>query len=770
MSTAFPIPRSDRRVDLTATASQTVFTFPYPVLENQDVGLFVKPPAGTQFSALAYGVGYTVSGAPSSSGVTVTLVTPAVAGATYRLTGARVPSRTSSLAPYGASYRSALETELDNLTLVLQELRRDFALLESFANTATAAVPLNSPTFTGVPLAPTAAQDTNTTQLATTGFVVAQAGSATPLVDGTAAVGTSLRYARQDHVHPSDTSRAPTANPTFTGVPAAPTAVPDTNTTQLATTGFVVAQAGSATPNAPGTAAAGSSLRYARQDHTHPNEVASALWAGAISRTVPDKLRDLPHLWDAIAPANRVTAFDAASALNYCLASGEIVTLPNTEVRFGSTIYASANNGGFRGTSKGSRLVCTNTAITALFCGNGSTEFSGLMFRDFTIGFTAAQAPGVWGIWASRVSDSVFENVRIGCVDDTTANGGTSRISNGIVFDRFSQNVWYGGEINVTSTGLATVGNADQSFGAELTIDGGLRIIATGNAGVQIAGASGGVYLNRVDISNSRYGVITNTLFQPGVANRELFLGPSCTIDNCLGWGVNIDTASLAYLETTGLWVSGCGSAGTGEGGIRIAPSAGVQAKWGNLRVQSCYYDGIQLNDGAHSFDGGFLKSNGTGGPGGHGLLITGAGVSNCSVDGMIIHNNGNVTRGDGVSIGAGADNYTITNNRLFSNGANPIKDVNAPSTTRIIRDNSGWVTENSGYATLLSGNTTVVVNHGLSDTPTYVELTPASALDASAYAYAAPADFTSTTFTIRYSTSAGANRAFAWRATRGAA
>jgi hypothetical protein len=38
----------------------------------------------------------------------------------------------------------------------------------------------------------------------------------TPLMDGTGAVGTSTNYARADHVHPTDTSRAPLANPTFT--------------------------------------------------------------------------------------------------------------------------------------------------------------------------------------------------------------------------------------------------------------------------------------------------------------------------------------------------------------------------------------------------------------------------------------------------------------------------------------------------------------------------------------------------------------------------
>jgi hypothetical protein len=47
------------------------------------------------------------------------------------------------------------------------------------------------------------------------------------------------------------------------------TAAPDTNTTQGATTAFVIGQAGTTTPTSIGTAAVGSSLRYARADHSH---------------------------------------------------------------------------------------------------------------------------------------------------------------------------------------------------------------------------------------------------------------------------------------------------------------------------------------------------------------------------------------------------------------------------------------------------------------------------------------------------------------------
>ena len=101
---------------------------------------------------------------------------------------------------------------------------------------------LNSPAFVGTPTAPTAAVSTNTTQLATTAFVLGQLATLAPVMNGVAAVGVALLGARQDHVHASDTSRAALANPNFTGVPTAPTAAVNTNTTQLATCAFVMGQ------------------------------------------------------------------------------------------------------------------------------------------------------------------------------------------------------------------------------------------------------------------------------------------------------------------------------------------------------------------------------------------------------------------------------------------------------------------------------------------------------------------------------------------------
>ena len=74
---------------------------------------------------------------------------------------------------------------------------------------------LASPAFTGTPTAPTAAADTNTTQVATTAYVQTE-------ISGFATL----------------------ASPTLTGTPAAPTAAASTDSTQIATTAYVKDQVG----------------------------------------------------------------------------------------------------------------------------------------------------------------------------------------------------------------------------------------------------------------------------------------------------------------------------------------------------------------------------------------------------------------------------------------------------------------------------------------------------------------------------------------------
>ena len=107
---------------------------------------------------------------------------------------------------------------------------------------------LASPTFTGVPAAPTAAASTNTTQVATTAFVRAEVaalvGSAGATLDTLGEIATALGndVALSTTLTTSIGLKAPLASPTFTGTPLSTTAAVDTNTTQIATTAYVVGQ------------------------------------------------------------------------------------------------------------------------------------------------------------------------------------------------------------------------------------------------------------------------------------------------------------------------------------------------------------------------------------------------------------------------------------------------------------------------------------------------------------------------------------------------
>ena len=101
---------------------------------------------------------------------------------------------------------------------------------------AAGGAPINSPTFTGTPRATTPTAGDNSTALATTAYVLAAiaAGSGVSTFNGRAGAVT---------LSGADVSAAGGAllvSPAFSGIPTAPTAAANTNTTQLATTAYVM--------------------------------------------------------------------------------------------------------------------------------------------------------------------------------------------------------------------------------------------------------------------------------------------------------------------------------------------------------------------------------------------------------------------------------------------------------------------------------------------------------------------------------------------------
>lgn len=105
---------------------------------------------------------------------------------------------------------------------------------------AAGGAPLASPVFTGNPQAPLPLAGANSGEIATAAWVnarLATAGGVTSFNTRTGAVTLALTDV-------TAVGGAPAASPPLTGVPTAPTAAPGTNSTQIATTAFVLAQVG----------------------------------------------------------------------------------------------------------------------------------------------------------------------------------------------------------------------------------------------------------------------------------------------------------------------------------------------------------------------------------------------------------------------------------------------------------------------------------------------------------------------------------------------
>lgn len=280
--------------------------------------------------------------------------------------------------------------------------------------------PLASPTFTGTPAAPTAAANTNTTQIATTAFVLGQGNSTagTIAMNGTQAAGTSNLYARADHVHPSDTSRAALASPTFTGTPAAPTAAVDTNTTQIATTAFVLGQAASATPAALGSAAVGTSTRYARADHVHANPTLSSVGAATADISIGGfKITNL---------ATPVADTDAANK-GYVDAARSGLDVKQS-VRAASTANVSVTYNATGGTStRGQITAAPNTLDGVTLAANDrillKNQSTGAQNGIWVVSTLGTGANGVWDRATDFDTDAEVTAGAFAFVEEGTTNG-----------------------------------------------------------------------------------------------------------------------------------------------------------------------------------------------------------------------------------------------------------------------------------------------------------------------------------------------------------
>ncbi|WP_238649770.1 phage tail protein [Paenibacillus piscarius] len=122
---------------------------------------------------------------------------------------------TANVTETAATWRTGLGGVVSDVVQSVGELRQDNdrqdfaddyieAKVDNVRRDLDGKAPLSSPALTGIPSAPTAAVGTKNQQIATTEFVLGQAGSSAPSQDfNSGQVGTSTRYSREDHKHPA---------------------------------------------------------------------------------------------------------------------------------------------------------------------------------------------------------------------------------------------------------------------------------------------------------------------------------------------------------------------------------------------------------------------------------------------------------------------------------------------------------------------------------------------------------------------------------------
>lgn len=178
------------------------------------------------------------------------LASPALTGTPTAPTAAQTVSNTQIANT--AYVKAAIEALVNSAPGVLDTLGELAAAIGNDPNFATTMVnalatkaPLASPSLTGTPTAPTAAQTISNTQIATTAYVKAaidalvnsSPGALDTLSELAAALGNDPNFATT--MVNALAAKAPLASPALTGKPTAPTAAQSSNDTQLATTEFV---------------------------------------------------------------------------------------------------------------------------------------------------------------------------------------------------------------------------------------------------------------------------------------------------------------------------------------------------------------------------------------------------------------------------------------------------------------------------------------------------------------------------------------------------
>jgi len=347
-----------------------------------------------------------------------------------------------------------------------------------------------SPALTGTPTTSTAAADTNTTQIATTAFVVGQASSTNPIALGTVAVGTSLRYARADHVHPTTglgltsgtlAQFAATTSSQLAGVISDETgsgALVFATSPTLTTPNIGVATGtsfnsitglSSTNPAMNGTVAVGTGTTVARADHVHPSDTSRAALSGATftgsiiapaATTSITSIR-LPHGTAPTAPTNG----DVWTTTTGLFARINGVTSAFSGTNTGDQTITLTGDV----TGSGSASFATTLANTAVAAGSyGSATAVGTFTVDAKGRLTSASNTNI-ALAASAITSGTLAVARGGTNLTTTPTNGQLLIGNGTGYTLATLTA--GTNISITNSSGSITINSTASGGGTIPED-----------------------------------------------------------------------------------------------------------------------------------------------------------------------------------------------------------------------------------------------------------------------------------------------------------